>query len=209
MPSRPTTIQTLLVFIRRHPDVKVVSSASVDLAMLMPLSDGDPLTGPRYLSDLADSLPANGHSQIAVLQGLFLLGDRRTMPLLRRASQSLDAAGHSHLSLDRSGVVYASMVDLFVEWLGAAAEAEDEERFGAVARSFCRLPFDTLEGPWPREVLDVERNFPAHVSSPDPGVTILAARSIEEYGTIIAPRLEELARRACGDRPARPGGVAG
>lgn len=194
-PSSPLSGRALLIFIRRDPEERVISSASLDLAALMPLEGDDPLTGPRTLLALAESLPPNGTAQIGVLHGLFLLGDRRTMPLLRHAWRLLDAEGRSALTRARSGFVYASMVDLFMEWLETAIASDDDNTVGAIAGSFWRLPFDTLAAPKPGQILDVERRFPARATDPDPGVTTLRAWSVEEYGGIIAPGLRDLTER--------------
>ncbi len=194
-PSTVTGVQSLHVFICRDPDAVVVSSASIDLATLTPLEGDDPLTGPRALLDLAASLPADGAARVGALQGLLLLGDRRTTPLLHRAWDMLDAEGRSQLTRARSGFVYATVVDLFVEWLDRAIAAGDDETVGAIAGSFWRLPFDTLTGPNPGQILDVSRRFPALMADPDPGVTTVSSWSVEEYGDLIASRLRDLAGR--------------
>ena len=74
----------LFPFVLNDPDFIVISTASLHLAQLMPLEDGDPLTGPRTLLEMAAEL-REPQRQVAILAGLTALGDEEVFELLEQS----------------------------------------------------------------------------------------------------------------------------
>ena len=87
------SVNAFLPFLMTDPDIRVVSTAALNLASLMPLKDGDPLTGPKYLLSDVVALPNPEIVRAGALVGLLLLGDRRVTRLLVRCWQSLTDEG--------------------------------------------------------------------------------------------------------------------
>src|SRR5207253_5556380 len=88
-------------------------------------------------------------------------------------------------------IAYASMVDFLLDRLG---KERDEGLFGSLAVALYRLPEETENGPRPGYVVDIERRFPSSLGDDEPGVKVLDAWTVEEYGARIAPQLRRLAR---------------
>ena len=182
------SINAFLPFLMTDPDIRVVSTAALNLASLMPLKDGDPLTGPKYLLSDVVALPNPEIVRAGALVGLLLLGDRRVTRLLDRCWQSLADEGRYHLSHAHSGWTYASTMEFFLDWLEDTEGRGDEAEFGLVAaaianaRNGARCPL----------VLDVERTFPINAPGSELPIRAVAEWSFEAYGEQISGRLAAL-----------------
>jgi hypothetical protein len=182
------SVNAFLPFLMTDPDIRVVSTAALNLASLMPLKDGDPLTGPKYLLSDIVALPNPEIVRAGALVGLLLLGDRRVTRLLDRCWQSLAADGRYHLSHANSGWTYASTVEFFLDWLEDTEARGDEAEFGLVAaaisnaRNGARCPL----------VLDVERTFPINARGSELAIRAVAEWSFEAFGEQISARLAAL-----------------
>jgi hypothetical protein len=172
------------------PELAIVSSAALNMAMLMPLRNGDVLTGAKYLLSDVVQLQQDEHIRVGTLMGLLLLGDRRVTRLLSGCWNSLSPAGRQSLSHARSGFAYASTVEFFLEWLADSEQRGDESEFGLVAAAVANV----RQGSAHPFVLDVERNFPANATN-DPPVKWLGQWTFDEFGAQIAPRLIEMYTR--------------
>lgn len=180
--------EALLPFIHHDPAAAVVSTSALHLATLVPLRDDDLLTGPRYVCGLAETVTDDG-KRGQIVAGLLLLGDRRLTPVVRACSRTLGPAGRRELSSLWSGFAYRSHVDFLLEWLEDPGAREGE--FGIVAGTLARVALHAQ----PREVLDVERRFPAGATPDGPNVRVLRRWSIRDYGQAIGSRLRALAQR--------------
>ncbi|MBE0555964.1 MAG: hypothetical protein IH628_01920, partial [Proteobacteria bacterium] len=79
---------SLLPFLCADEDTKVISTAAMNLAVLIPPMDGDPLSGPKYILEGLDTCDTE-NSLVGNLQGVLLLGDCRVLPLLDRCWERL------------------------------------------------------------------------------------------------------------------------
>lgn len=183
-----SAVQSLEPFIYYDPAFAVVSSATLNLAVLMPLRQDDQMTGPKYVCQLMRSV-RNDQTRGQMLAGLLILGDRRVTPIVRQCFKVLGPAGRQELAVAWSGFAYKSVVDFMLDWLDEAVEREDE--FGSVAGTLARLAIQAQ----PRAVLDVRRKFPASAATDGAAVEVLQKWQIREYGQMIAPRLRALAKR--------------
>jgi hypothetical protein len=179
----------MMPFLSYDPALAVVSSSALDMAVLVRTSDRDDLlAGPKQVCAVAKTLPSD-QRRGQIVAGVFLLGDRRLMPVVRDCFQALGTAGRKELSIAWSGFAYRAVIEFFLDWLEAARVREDE--FGSVAGTLARLAIQAR----PREVLDIERQLPVSGKRDAGDVRIVQRWTIDEYGQIIAPRLRALAQR--------------
>lgn len=86
----------LLPFLLFEPQMHLSSSAAIAFADHAELIDGDPLTGPRLLVDVARRARSQA-TAAGVCAGLLLMGDRRTISLVRDVLPLLDHASRVQL----------------------------------------------------------------------------------------------------------------
>ena len=176
----------LLPFLYEDPHPAIVSGASLQSAVLMPLRDGDPLSGPRTLCEMADQLgdeQRRGH----VLGGLLLLGDRRVLPLLDARLPTFSPEGLVALAHPISGYVHAA----HVEFLVGALERLPEPSWGGIAAGLVRLRQTARRD----TVMDVERKLPSWAHEDGPQVRVLREWPLDAFAAEIGPRLRALAAR--------------
>jgi hypothetical protein len=179
----------LMPLIFAEPDVWLISSAALDLAVLLPLQDDDPLTGPRYLRYLAEELSPDQDARTGILAGLLALGDMRTLPILDGCWELLDEEHRHLLANARQQSIYASAIEFVLNWLDACLESGDDDLFGTVAA------FLASAGLYGDQVVDFERKYPLWAPDERPVIRVTQQWSIGEYGQIIAPRLRDLLQR--------------
>ncbi len=180
-----TSVLAMLPFLQRESDPHVAQMAAVSFASLMPLTDDDPMTGPRTLRTLFN------HSEdeavrIGLLAGLLALGDRRVAPLLPSAWASLSPEGQVTLTQAPQPFVSALWVEFLVDALVAAPGASP-----AAAAVVARLKLLPNEGE--ARVLDLERKFPETAPDERPEIALLGEWSVEDYGARIADRVRHAA----------------
>jgi hypothetical protein len=186
-----TSVLALLPVLQREREAAVAREAASAFATLMPAEGGDPLAGPRALRALLDHAELEG-VRAGLVGSLLALGDRRLQPLLDGAWRVLPpAAATALLVLPRA---WASLLE--VEWLLDWMEDAEPATFAALAGSLARL---AEEGGG--RVLELERELPAPASGES--VTILREWGTRELGERLAPRWQDLERRA-----ALPGALA-
>jgi hypothetical protein len=180
-------VDSLIPFIFGDSEIRVVSSASIALAVLMPLQDDDPLTGPKTLRRMADNA-RDETALLGMLTGLLLLGDRRTLSLLDGCWERLGRSARAHLAATWAGYPYASYVDFLLTWM---ERAKDEEDVHIVGEALAMIPGrDGHE-----KVIDIERKLPANLPDNLPAIRTIEAWSFPEYGERIEPRLTAIMRR--------------
>jgi hypothetical protein len=183
------TGNALLPFIYCDPSFGIVSSAALDLAVLMPLVDDDPLTGPKYLRHMAEELTYDQDQRVGLLAGLLALGDSRTLPILHGCWELLDLEHQQQLARTRREQVFASVITVFLDWLDACIESGDDGPFGTIAALLSTVVL------YEQEVVDYERKYPVWADDDRPIINVTGRWSIAEYGQIIAPRLRSLYER--------------
>ncbi len=183
-------LSALTPFRSLDPDVSVVSAAAMRIAILMPLKNNDPMTGPRHLlEDAKDAGP--GAQRMGILNALLLLGDWRILPLLDAAWEFLDDEEREEWCEVRVPIVTPAIVEFFLARLERLDEDEDDMIYGPVGGALARLPENADE---PR-VQDIERKFPAYAPDDRPKARIVSEWSMADYGRIIAPRLYAIKAR--------------
>lgn len=190
------TALTLVPFIWNDPAPQVAQTAAMEAALLVPLKNGDPLTGPKTLLGFA-ALTSLDSVRAAILGGLVLMGDRRVNELLRDSWRALGAEGRTALMNAWSGYALAAHVEFLIDWLEDAPEYD----FGGIVAALAAIP-ERAECPM---VIDVERTFPVYAArsgdeaaeggAEATGFIVRRAWSLRDYGAEIAPRLLDLYRR--------------
>lgn len=186
-----TSVAALLPFLRHEREPQVVQAAATAFASLLPLTDGDPMTGPRTVRAMlehADEEPVRA----GLLAGLLALGDRRVLPLLRGSWRRLDAEGRAALAAASLPFATACLAEFWLDWIEDADAATAEPAEHALER---------LAGTAGGRVLDLQRKFPENAPGDEPEIAVIGEWSVPEFGRRLAPRLDDLALRL-GD-PAR------
>ncbi len=182
-------VDALLPFIANDPDTTIVSTATLDFALLR-----GRVSNPWIGVDQAFSMFEGGRvkNQPAILIGLVALGDRRLsariLELLKASAPDVAQA----VSKFNPSFVFAATVELVCDWLEwlLDASAEQDPRgstLGHVAASLHRLA--TLAED--TGVLDISRCFPP--ASPTESAVENGRWTRAEYARALAPRLQALA----------------
>jgi hypothetical protein len=192
-------VGALFPFVFEDPEFVVISTAALHLAHLMPLEEGDPLTGPRTLMEMAEVM-RQPQRRLAVLAGLTALGDEDVFELLEKIWRGLGAEAQVDLvaCMGRQPVTTAAIEFLVTQLERWIAEGR-EGPIGHVVPTLIRLAQRALGSPDRRRagetgVFDVERAFPSWSLPPDgEPISIRRTYSVAEFGRSIAPRLTRMA----------------
>lgn len=185
----------LLCFLSADTDGQITSGAALDLAMVMPQDQGDPLTGPKYVAmhgcgGLRAKLGTPGRDDEGdVAAGLLLLGDLRLLPLLEEIWQRLTPEGRRRMVRRNSNLVTALMIEFLLRRLEAD---KDEAYHGELGAALHNLPEIASRLPM-AVVMDIRRNFGL-----PPGkepMELLRRETLAEAFARIRPRLQALIDR--------------
>lgn len=185
----------LVPFLVEDPDPSVVSTATCEMAILLPLEDDDPLTGPKYVASLIDEV-GRDDSRAGVIAGLLLLGDERVEPLVAGAWRKLGDEGRQTLALLIQGFrgLHTMTVRFLLDWLEGEAAHPDSPSFGVVAATMARAGGHAAE----HGVVEVVRAFPVTDSPEGEPFRVVREWPAAEFLPTISDRL---ARLAAGGRP--------
>jgi hypothetical protein len=180
----------LLPFVLEDPDPSVVSTAACELAVLLPIEDDDPLSGPHYVHSLLDQL-AGQDARAGVLAGLLQLGDERVAPLVENGWERLNEEGRQTLALLIQSFrgLHTLTVEFLLSWLEHEAATPDTPSFGVVTATMARAGMHAAE----HGVVQVERTLPVIDAPEDQAFTIVCEWPLEQYRTRVAARLLRLA----------------
>lgn len=183
----------LLPLLLQDPDPAVVSTAACELAILLPLEDDDPLTGPSYVQSLLDQL-SDDDARAGVMAGLLQLGDERVSPLVRRGWDHLGEGGRQTLALLVQSFrgLHTLTVEFLLSWLEDEALTPDTPSFGVAAATMARAGLHAAE----HGVVEVERAFPVIDAPEGEPFRILGQWSLEAFRPRVASRLARLAAGA-------------
>lgn len=172
------SLNALMPFIYGDDDIGVVSTAALDIAQVSPLTNNDPMTGPKLLREMAEGSELD-HVRAGLLTALLLLDDRRTGSVMHRCWTLLGPFGKEQLAQANSGFMYGIHIDFLVDWL----EDADPTTFATLCGVLRRMPSRALQ---PR-VIDVRRAFPGPADGD--AIVVEQERTVEEYGLAIERRL--------------------
>jgi hypothetical protein len=186
-------------FLKLDPDFVVVSTAALQAAQLMEPIDGDPMTGPREVLDVAletDDL----NIQVAMLGGLAALGDGRVLDLIDGRWRGVPRAIQNgfFMSISWQWPTVAG-IDFLMNRLERAADEGQSRLVGSIAGALLRLAesarsFDQGRPLTGAGVRDIERVFPSWaVPAEESPVVVRATHSADEIASRILPRLERVA----------------
>jgi hypothetical protein len=180
----------LLPFLLQDPDPSVVSAAACEMAILLPLEDGDPLSGPAYVESLIEQLSADD-ARAGVVGGLLLLGDARVAPLLAGAWRRLGDEGRQTLALLIQGFrgLHALTVGFLLDWLEEEATTPETPAFGVVAATMARAGRHAAE----HGIVEVVRTFPVIDAPEEAPFVVVRTWSREDFLPRISDRLRRLA----------------
>jgi hypothetical protein len=178
-----------LPFIFAERDLRIISTAALELAQNSPVRGGDRLEGVRAVYDLAVSSP--GTTRIGILMGLAYMGDRRVYDVLKNCWSLLSSSELQRFLRSAMPALYAGYVDFLVGALEQNRVNEGEwatALWGSVLGCLCGLPrsFD--------KVVDVRRELPLDPRK-ERQVRVLESRTIIDYGARLWQRFERLLLR--------------
>lgn len=181
-------VLALLPFLLHEPEPEAVAVAAETFGSLVPLENGDELTGPRELLALLEHAEDEG-TRVGLAAALLRFGDRRLRPLVDAAWQRLDAPARVRLAGLRGAgnVLFAATVEF---WLDALEDATPEV-FAATTALLGRMPREAD----PPRVLDVRRKFPANAPDDRDEITILSDVPVADFAAVVGPRTQALVNR--------------
>ena len=159
--GRQNRYLALLCFLNADNDGQIISGAALDISMVMPQENGDPLTGPKHVAlhgcgGLRAKMGRPGSDDEGhAAAGLLLLGDMRLLPMLEEIWDRLTPEARRRMVQRRSNLVSAVMIEFLLRRLEAD---KTEEYFGELGAFLFNLPEIASKQPI-NAVLDIRRNF--------------------------------------------------
>jgi hypothetical protein len=185
----------LLPFLVEDPDPSVVSAAACEMAILMPLEDGDPMSGPQYVESLIDEIDRDD-AKAGLVAGLLSLGDTRVEPLVAGTWRRLGGEGRQTLALLVQGVhgLQAGTVRFLLDWLEDEAADPQTPSFGTVAATMARAGAHAAD----HGIVEVVRAFPVTAAPEGQPFRVVRKWTLAEFLPVVRGRLRRL---ASGDNP--------
>ncbi len=182
----------LLPFLVEDHDPSVVAAAACEMAILLPLEDGDPMSGPKYVESFIGEIPRDD-ARAGIVAGLLSLGDKRVDPLVARAWRRLGDEGRQSLALLIQAVhgLHVGTVKFLLDWLEDEAASPETPSFGMVAATMARAGLHAAD----HGVVDVVRAFPVTVAPEGKPFRVVRTFSRDELQPILRRRLERLAEK--------------
>ena len=149
------SLNALLPFLLVETDDAIVSTATIDIAMIGRPSDDDPLSWPVELVSYIERGSPNNRG--AVFAGLVLLGDRRVNVLLNEVKWTLTTEEINMVARRRSGFPWLASFEFWLAWCEELMELRlgESAAFGGCASALALLVRDAQTQPF----MDIKRNF--------------------------------------------------
>ncbi len=179
----------LLPFLVEDPDPSVVAAAACDMAILLPLENDDPMSGPQYVRSLLDEIDAD-EARAGVVAGLLSLGDARVEPLVGGTWRLLGEEGRQSLALLIQAVhgLHVLTVRFLLDWLEGEAADPATPSFGMVAATVARAGAHAAD----HGIVEVARAFPVTSAPEGQPFRVLREWSLEEFLPTVRPRMRRL-----------------
>jgi hypothetical protein len=190
--SFPVSLNAFLPFLLVETDGAIVSTATIDTAMIGRPYQDDSVSWPKELvSYIKRGSPAN---RGAVFGGLLLLGDRRVTALLNEVKWTLTPEEIKTTATRSSGYAYLAAFEFWLSWceelmgLGLG----ETGTFGDCASALVLMAKNMQT----QAFLDIKRNFGyLHVDENAEPAELLGELSVEQVGARYADRLYALEAR--------------
>lgn len=184
-------------FLLEDPDPSVVAAAAAEMAVLQPLEEGDPLTGPRFVASLIGQL-ATDDARAGLLAGLLQLGDDRVEPLLSRGWALLGEDGRLTLALLIQGFrgLTPMTARFLLSWLEEEVRDPLSPSFGVVAATMARAGRHAAD----HGVVEVRRAFPVVDAIGGQPAAVVRQLTRAECVPVVAERLVRVAALECPPR---------
>lgn len=169
----------------------VVSTAAMNLAVLMPADSKDDFRGVNYVAGMADSCGRLSTRAGSLLSGLLLLGDSRACMVVMKAWTELASEPRHVIASARSGLASRAHAIALLMWL---EQEKDESVYGALAGTLGSIPRLAEK----TGIVDIERSLPVY-SAQEP-IKLIGRYQVREFANGIRERLDRLANEESGDR---------
>ncbi len=172
-------------FLCQDPDFGIVARATLDVAMLHPIQERNPLTGATAIVEAM--LLGVVENRAAAFAGLLNLGDRRVNDLLLDVvayltDAEVEAVAHFHPKR-----LWASTVEFWLGLLEPTVDSPENKEVFAIIGSGLIKSVSDLE---PAVVLEASHNYSPRVL--DHAVRIRKTWSLADYFDRVRPRMEAL-----------------
>lgn len=183
----------LIPFLVEDRDPSVVQAAACEMAILLPLEEGDPMSGPQYVASFIDEIE-NDETRAGIVAGLLSLGDKRVDALMSRAWRKLGEEGRQSLALLIQAVhgLHVGTVKFLLDWLEDEAADTGTPSFGVVAATMARAGLHAAD----HGIADIVRAFPVIAAPEGKPFRIVRTWTRDELQPILRRRLERLASAA-------------
>jgi hypothetical protein len=197
MPDGAGCTNGLLPFLIEDPDPSVVATAAMEMAILLPLEDQDPLSGPKYVRTMFDQL-AFDDAKAGLVAGLLQVGDHRVWPFVDGTWLGLTGNAPQTLALLIQGFRGLSILtaEFLLSWLEYAGRDPSSALFGIVTATMARAGGHAAE----HGIADVERILPVTDRPEDNPFSITRTWALDDFAPRIANRLLAV---AASERPPR------
>jgi hypothetical protein len=183
--------KSILPFALADNSHAIVSTAAMNLAVVIPADPEDELNGLNFVSGIAASLGSSSTRAGSLLSGLLLLGDVRACTLVMKSWLELEQEPRYVIASARSGIASRAHAIALLTWL---EHEKDEVVYGALAGTLGSIPRLAEQ----TGIIDIERALPVY-SDQDP-IKLIGRYQVSEFGEGIRERLEKLANSETGDR---------
>jgi hypothetical protein len=180
----------LLAFLVEERDPSVVAAAACEMAILLPLEDGDPMSGPRYVESFIDEIERDD-ARAGIVGGLIALGDKRIDPLVAKAWRRLGHDGKQSLALliQASHGLAVGTVKFLLDWLEDEAADDRSPSFGMVAATMARAGLHAAD----HGIVDIVRAFPVIAAPEGKPFRVTRTWSRDQFAPVLRRRLDRLA----------------
>jgi hypothetical protein len=179
--EREISVNAILPFMLEEPDFSICSTAALDYAVCRPLTDGDPMSGPREVSEMI--LQGCSDCRAGLFAGLLLLGDTRVNNLLWEIKDIFSGSEIRQIAKCRSGFLYKATIEFYLDWLECLEGDYYDMNFGSVASGLVLARENLMM----EQVLDCERVFPAPIDGP-PSV-VHKQYELQDFAETISDRM--------------------
>lgn len=185
--EREASLDCLLPFIVLEPSARIVSTATIDFAMigLRP----DPMKAVHELVSYIEE--GRARSRGAILGGLVCLGDRRVIDLVKPLIAAISPEEAGAAARCQNGFPTVPAFEFWLEWLERLPGDYEDQFFGACASALVQL-VDTAKAP---VFLDGERNLGCGLASDDLPYRVTHSYTTGEIGRKYRERLNVVEAR--------------
>jgi hypothetical protein len=178
-----------LPFIAEDSGRAIVSTAAIDYVSLAPLTNDDPMSRVKDIIDIIES--GRLQNEGAAFGALLHLGDDRVCKLLASLRDTLDTDAVREATNCGTGLIYASTIDFYLDWLAGLEGDIRDSLYGLVASGLLLVAKRAIVKD---RVFTGRRPFPVSSVSQQEWAVMRKEMPLGDYLKRIEMRLQDLER---------------